>query len=368
MGWLDLILIALLLVTISIAINQHNIIKELIKNQEFIEKVKERLYETSEKVLNTENENEIYAAVLDAAVDLIPCGSKGSILTVDNNGDFCYRVVKGFHNDLVGMTLKRTEVYLYVVNKFKETAIIDEPRVFDETNTDIETIEELREKNALDIYCTISAPIYIDNKLIGLLNVDCTEQSYKFTKKELNLMNLLKSELQIAIKNAFAQNKLKYLANFDELTGVMNRRRFNLELHNEIEKLKKEKDKGFCLVLIDLDKFKIINDTYGHNFGDKVLIAFSKLLRDNIKTPHTVARLSGDEFVILFRNCSMSEIEDKMKKITEILSSKKLNDINLSFSYGIYESTDYENLTFEEAMILADTRMYDCKKLKSLAM
>ncbi|KYH29677.1 sensor domain-containing diguanylate cyclase [Clostridium colicanis] len=365
MGKLDILLLALMLIFASIALYEYILIKDIKKSQEFMEKMKEKFCKTSEKILMTENEDEIYSIVLDTVVDLIPNATKGSILLMDKNENFYFKAVKGFENDLIDFNLRKEEAYLYSVNKFKETAIIENPKKFDETNISIETIEKLKDRKALDIYCTISAPIYVDNKLIGLLNVDSSKPGYVFTKKELNLMNLIKSELQIALKNAFAQNKLKYLANFDELTGVMNRRRFNKELSFQIEKAKQER-RTFCLVMIDLDNFKKINDTYGHNFGDKVLRFFSHLLESSIDKSDIVARLSGDEFAILFLNCSMDEAKKKMARINEIVSCKKVDEVAISFSYGICEVEGCNSITCTEALILADVDMYNNKKLKKL--
>jgi diguanylate cyclase (GGDEF)-like protein len=363
MDKVNVILLILMLIFALIALYQYILIKDFNKSQELMEKIKERLYETSEKVLMSEDEDEIYSIVLDTAVDLIPNGMNGSILVMDKNENFHFKVVRGFQDNLVDLILKKEEVYLYTVNEFKETAIIENPRKFDEVNTNIETINGLKNRNALDIYCTISAPIYIDNKLIGLLNVDSSKPGHMFTKKELNLMNVIKSELQIALKNAFAQNKLKYLANFDELTGVMNRRRFNKEFNIQIEKMKKD-GVEFSLVMIDLDGFKTINDTYGHNFGDQVLKCFSNLLKSCVRESDVIARLSGDEFIILFRNCPVDIAKERMERITETVASKKLNEITMSFSYGICEVRDCDNITCEEAVLLADTKMYNCKRSK----
>lgn len=363
MDALDIFLLILILIFISISLRQRKLIRDYNKSQEFMEKIKERLCETSEKVLMAEDENGIYSIILDTVVDLIPNATTGSVLIIDENDNFRFKAVKGFQEDLVDIALKKEEAYLNFVNGFKETAIIENPRKFDEVNVRKETIAELESKNALDIYCAISAPIYVDNKLIGLLNVDSSKPGYAFTKKELNLMNVIKSELQIALKNAFAQNKLKYLACFDELTGIMNRRRFHDVFNYEIERMK-EKPEVFSLIMIDVDGFKPINDNYGHNFGDKVLKHFSNILKSHVNEPDVIARLSGDEFVILFRNCPANIARERMEKITEAVSSNKINNISIGFSYGICEIKDPENITCEEAVHVADSKMYNSKRLK----
>jgi hypothetical protein len=161
MGKLNIILLVLMLIFASITLYQYILIKGFNKSQELMEKIKERLYKTSEKVLMTENEDEIYSIVLDTAVDLIPNATNGSILLMDKNENFYFKDVRGFEAGLVDFNLRKEEVYLYSVNKFKETAIIENPRKFDEANIiDTDTIKKLKDKRALDIYCTISAPIY----------------------------------------------------------------------------------------------------------------------------------------------------------------------------------------------------------------
>jgi len=360
-----IIFLVIISILIIIEIYEYILIKNYKTSQVLTEKVKERLYETSEKVLKAEDEDQIYSVILDTAVDLVPCADKGSILLIDKNDIFHYKVIRGFQDDLVKISLKKQEAYLYNINGFKETAIIADPEKFDENYTKKETITELKNNQALDISCSISSPIYIDNKLIGLLNVDSSKPGHVFSKNELNLMNLIKSELQIALKNAFSQNRLKYLASFDELTGIMNRRSFNKIFEIEADKVKIS-DEILSLVMIDLDDFKVINDTYGHNFGDKVLKHFSHLLEQFVRKSDVVARMSGDEFVILFRSCPIEMAKERMRSITDEILSKNIDGVNTSFSYGICEYSSKDKLTIEEILILADTRMYNNKKLKGV--
>lgn len=365
MNLVYIIFLFIISVLLSLNIYEYVLICNYRKNQEIAEKVKERLYETNETVLEAEDEDTIYSIILNTAVDLIPYADKGSILLLDNNDVFHYKVVRGFQDDLVKLSIKKQEAYLYNINGFKETAIIADPKQFDENYTKKETMINLRKNQALDIFCTISSPIYIDNKLIGLLNVDSSKPGFIFSKNELNLMNLIKCELQTALKNAFSQNKLKYLANFDELTGLMNRRSFNRKLEEETEKIKKN-DEVLSIVMIDLDNFKTINDIYGHNFGDKILKYFSHALLQCIRKSDIIARMSGDEFVILFKKCTIDMAKERMISITNELVSKKICGVDVSFSYGICECGSQDKLTTEEILTLADTRMYNNKRVKGI--
>lgn len=357
-----LIIISILIIT---DIYEYKLIKNYKTSQELTERVKERLYETSEKVLKAEDEDQIYSIILDTAVDLVPYADKGSILLIDKNEVFHYKVVRGYQDDLVNVTFKKQEVYLYNINGFKETSVIADPGKFDENYTRKETMAGLKNNKALDISCSISSPIYIDNKLIGILNVDSSKQGNIFSKTELNLMNLIKSELQIALKNAFSQNRLKYLASYDELTGIMNRRSFNKIFEIEADKVKVS-DEILSLIMIDIDNFKVINDTYGHNFGDKVLKHFSHILEQCVRKSDVVARMAGDEFVILFRSCPIEMAKERMRSISDKILSKNIDGVITNFSYGICEYSSKDKLTIDEILILADTRMYNNKRLKGV--
>jgi diguanylate cyclase (GGDEF)-like protein len=329
------------------------------------EKIRKVLHDTSERISKTNDEDEIYSVALDAIVELIPNATKGSVLLVHKDGNFRFKVVKGFQKELENFTIKKEEVYLYKINEFKETAIINNPKEFDRIYTDKDTVEGLQKINALDISCSISAPIYIDNKLIGLINVDSDKIDHIFTEKDLELMDQIKCELELAIKNALAQNKLKYLADFDELTGLINRRTFKKEFDSEIKRKRYYKH-PFCLVMIDVDNFKFLNDTYGHFFGDTVLKHFSVLLSNSIGESDVVARFAGDEFIIMFTDCSLAQAENKMKSITEIVSAAKLDEVVLKFSYGISEVVSDNYMGFDKSLTLADTKMYEHKKLKGM--
>lgn len=360
---LEFVGIGLLILVTVIAIYQHKLLqnhKMLLNNYE---RIRQKLYETSDKISKTNDEDKIYSIVLDTIVELIPNSTNGSILLYNNEDDKLYfKACKGFDKELENFSIKRKEAYLYKINQFKETAIIHNPKEFDAMNTDKETIEGLDRINALDISCTLSGPIYADGRFIGMINVDSNIPGHVFTQKDLSLMEQIKCELELAIKNALAHNKLKYLANYDELTGLINRRKLRYEFNKEIERMKFIK-KPLSLVMIDLDDFKVINDTYGHFCGDLVLKRFSEILNVSIGNSNVVARFAGDEFVILFKEHDYKMAKNKMKNIRDKILSVHIDNIPLSFSYGICE-VNSEHIDFDKAIVLADAKMYSDKKVK----
>ncbi|WMJ77580.1 MULTISPECIES: sensor domain-containing diguanylate cyclase [unclassified Sedimentibacter] len=361
----EFVILWILLFSASVFIYQLILLQKYKKLLIRYENIRKLLFETSEKISKTNDENKIYYIVLDAVVKLIPYATNGSILLYDNEKDkFDYEVVIGYSNELKNISIRKEEAFLYKINGFKKAAVICNPEEFDRLNADKGTTEGLKRIDALNISCTLSAPIYIDRHLIGLINIDSSIPHHRFTEEDLNLMEQIKCELEISIKNALAQNKLKHLANYDELTGLINRRKLIKEFDGELNG--KDNCFPFCLVMIDLDDFKLINDNYGHYYGDMILKNFSSRLRNFADKSSIVSRLAGDEFVILFKGHDLEMTERKMKDIAEEIMSEEIYGITVAFSYGICEVSSSENMNFDEALAFADVKMYRNKKMKVL--
>jgi len=152
--------------------------------------------------------------------------------------------------------------------------------------------------------------------------------------------------------------KLKESVYKDELTNVHNRKW--LHDHHLKEGTESFKDAG-ALAIIDLNYFKIVNDTFGHIVGDKVLIFIANQLR---KTKENVIRYGGDEFIIIFSNdVSVEQGLSNLNKIREEIISKKLkakdSSFRVSFSFGIQEFKNGDNLA--EVIENADKNMYEDK-------
>lgn len=327
--------------------------------------VKEALYDMGEKVSKTDNLDTVYKIVLNAAIDIIPNADKGSILLLEEDGKFHFKAQLGFSEDLKKMTLEKQEAFLCGLNNFSETAIISDPYKYDSNVIDEKKMRKMDEVEAFSICCTISSPIWIEGKLMGLINVDSTKDGESFNKEDIKLMSHIKNELQLVLKNSFIQDRLRYMANFDELTGLYSRRYFRSLLTREINYIKRYTN-TCTLVLLDIDDFKNINDTLGHGQGDRALKIFAKVLNENIRNTDTYARMSGDEFVILFQNTYKSDADKKMCSLRDILSRQDILGIKLDFSYGMCEIKAEDNFTEDEVLKIADIEMYKDKKNKGV--
>jgi diguanylate cyclase (GGDEF)-like protein len=162
-----------------------------------------------------------------------------------------------------------------------------------------------------------------------------------------------------------AKRELIYIATHDALTGLLNRHELE-HYFQELKEIYTKELKPFSLILIDLDRFKAVNDTYGHNVGDDLLVAISRKLNLIFKD-HFVARLGGDEFIILLRNQSQETeiIKFMIKTRNEITNMKMINeksiDIGASIGFSIYPK---DGLYLEDLVRQADKMMYKEKDSK----
>ena len=161
-------------------------------------------------------------------------------------------------------------------------------------------------------------------------------------------------------------NKMRDLAQKDSLTGIYNRQYFEQLANIELLKAKRFQT-DLCIVMIDIDEFKKINDNHGHHAGDLVLKEFTKTITNNIRDFDVFGRFGGDEFILLMSNTDHTEaaliikrIENSLKTIGLKYDSKV---INFTASFGVYQMHDEE--TLEKVIIEADKKLYKKKRVKN---
>lgn len=156
------------------------------------------------------------------------------------------------------------------------------------------------------------------------------------------------------------------LAMSDELTKITNRRGFMALAQHSLGLCRRE-GRPACLIFLDLDKFKFINDNFGHAEGDRTLICFANQMRSNFRTLDIIARFGGDEFVVLLSSASIQQAEIILKKFSQSLKAyvKEENlEYDITFSYGIVEINHKESLSIDELLASGDSLMYEVKRGK----
>lgn len=156
------------------------------------------------------------------------------------------------------------------------------------------------------------------------------------------------------------------LATLDELTNILNRRGF-LVLARHSLNLCARQNIPAALVFMDLDKFKPINDKFGHAEGDRALMAFAEQIKNCFRESDVFARLSGDEFVVLLANTSQQETVELVGRLHKLLDNYNCEagrGYSITFSYGIVEFDPETHPTIEELLASGDAVMYALKKAK----
>jgi len=163
-----------------------------------------------------------------------------------------------------------------------------------------------------------------------------------------------------------AEQQLRHLSETDALTGLANRRAFDQQLHKEFQRFLRYRH-PFSIVMVDIDWFKRINDTYGHPAGDHVLTEFAWRLRDHIRKTDILARIGGEEFAIMMPETYPLEAKKRTELLQQIINTTPFQiagstdgPLMITASFGISCVAD-NDLQADAPLIRADTALYKAK-------
>lgn len=184
-----------------------------------------------------------------------------------------------------------------------------------------------------------------------------------FRKETRDLAEWLAAQAGIALENAKLHERVQRQATTDELTGLVNRRRFLEALETELERAKLFEE-PLSLVLADLDDFKLVNDRHGHLAGDHALQTFGRLLRAHLRKMDVAGRLGGEEFAVLLPETRAEAAVLVADRMRSALAHAPLElpggaRITLTASFGIAELGPRQ--TAEQVLSLADAALYEAK-------
>jgi diguanylate cyclase (GGDEF)-like protein len=160
-----------------------------------------------------------------------------------------------------------------------------------------------------------------------------------------------------------ANDHLRNLSLTDALTGLNNRRGFMI-LATGLLKFARRVSYSVCLMYIDLDSLKYINDTFGHAAGDAAIMEFSRILVDTFRDSDVIGRMGGDEFVVMIADASESDlasIQVRLQSNIDLYNLKAADGQAFSFSLGIIRVEPQSTITMEELLSQADEAMYKHK-------
>lgn len=184
-------------------------------------------------------------------------------------------------------------------------------------------------------------PLYRNSKLLGCLNLG-SYQHGRFNKRDAtDFLEHLAAVLATCLDTTIAQEKLKQAGLTDALTGVNNRRFFDQRLNEEISRAQRLQSSVSCL-FIDIDHFKIVNDSFGHETGDLVLKKVAELIRAQLRNIDVVARYGGEEFAVLLEQSGQDwarEVAERILQSIQDTTFVETNDVKCSLTVSIGVST-----------------------------
>lgn len=161
------------------------------------------------------------------------------------------------------------------------------------------------------------------------------------------------------------QERLEFMADHDPLTGLLNRRSFERELDRHDKKVRRDGERG-AVVVLDLDHFKVVNDSLGHTAGDKLIVGIAERLAGRLRESDVVARLGGDEFAILLPDASAAEAVLVAEQLLEAIRVEAVPVMGrprrVTASIGVAPVVHREGLAGEDLLVSADLAMYDAKE------
>lgn len=197
---------------------------------------------------------------------------------------------------------------------------------------------------------------------IGVLQI-ISEEIAAFDEQDVEVVEILAGHLREELKRVRLEEQLRRQATHDPLTGLYNRRYFNDTLQKEAEKCRRY-DRSLAFLMIDIDRFKEINDRYSHQKGDQVLKEVAKLLEENVRSADTVVRYGGDEFLIMMPETS-GEVKNTVIRLQGKLSDwneeSTLLDFPLTLAMGMAHWGPDQGRDVEKALKEADDKMYKDK-------
>lgn len=186
-----------------------------------------------------------------------------------------------------------------------------------------------------------------------------------FNEAERSLAEIMSQEVAKAISNSLAYLKIKELAITDGLTGLYNYRYFHERLSEALARSDRFPEK-VSLILVDVDRFKQLNDTHGHQAGDTILKSLAKAISEELRRIDILARYGGDEFAVILPHTNeigSKKVAEKIRQKTENMSLRfKGQEMRVTLSIGI--STYTENSSTKDSLIeKADRALYEAKRL-----
>lgn len=300
----------------------------------------------------------------DAAIDsilqqlelVVPCDSTSVQLV---KGD--EMVVVGGHGhgkvpSPLGMSfpIKGDTPHAVVYRTHQPLILADVPREF----------PSFASKEYADIRSWLGAPLIIQDRVIGLVGMGSLKPDY-FDEEHIRLVCAFADQVAIALENVRLFEETQRLATTDALTGLFNRRHFFDLSHAELERAYRYR-RQLSVMMIDIDRFKRINDQFGHQTGDKVLQIVARRIASTLREIDISGRYGGEEFVVLLPETGLQEASEAAERLRKCISDTPFDtdevSVNITVSIGVVSLDNSEKVEIEKLFDRADHALYTAKQ------
>jgi len=288
------------------------------------------LYQVGRTVTSTLEIDSVLEAIVDGITQLLGCESC-SIMLIDDSGEYLtIRASRGIPDDVVKNTKRR-------IGEGISGMVAQTGKPYFSTNVNKESKAVAVGSERYRSSSAICVPLIARGKVIGVLSTN-NKNDGDFTIEDMNLLALFASQAAMAIENARLHDKVHKSAITDGLTNLFVRSYLDQYLDNCLSSAQRSSSE-VGIIMIDLDHFKVINDTFGHQIGDEVLKAVANMVRTNVRGSDFVGRYGGEEFVCVLSNCDMDclfQVAERVRrKVEEAQISVGGKTLKVTISLGL---------------------------------
>jgi diguanylate cyclase (GGDEF)-like protein/putative nucleotidyltransferase with HDIG domain len=228
-------------------------------------------------------------------------------------------------------------------------------------------LQLLRSSVTTDYRAMISLPIVADERLIGAVSLYSTVPE-GYTDEHLRLVETITQIAADAVVKSLRHAETESHALTDPMTGLPNARSLQLQFEREVARAQRT-NSSFQVLMLDLDGFKQVNDSFGHKAGDKMLLEIGRVIKGQLREYDFLARYAGDEFVALIPDTSVEDIYDLCRRIENAVSDFELfvgdeaAQVGVSIGWSTYP---FSGQAFDQLLITADKEMYSTKSRRRM--
>jgi diguanylate cyclase (GGDEF)-like protein len=313
------------------------------------------LYNISQAVRETLDLNKLLQSIMEIAKNILNAEASSLAIIDNKTNELIFTVAEGEKGRIIKeIRLKMGQgVIGWAAQKGKPLLITD-------VKKDKRFYKGADDKSGFVTKSILCVPLMVRNNIIGAVEVLNKKDGSSFGPEDIDLLSTLAGEAAVALENA----RLFSLATTDGLTGANTIRYFRTLYDHEFSRSVRYK-RNLSLILSDIDHFKNVNDTYGHQIGDLILKETAGILKNSVRDIDVVGRYGGEEFIVMLPETQKENalvLADRLRKKVEehVAVDQHGKEYKVTISMGVASFTGKE--TMEELIKLADTALYKAKE------